>query len=51
MNSSERIFAVNTDANASIFNVAHYGIVGDIYEIVPQLIENIKNYGAEYCVR
>ena len=51
MNSSERIFAVNKDVNASIFNVAHYGIVGDIYEIVPQLIENIKNYGAEYCVR
>ncbi|HEY8891929.1 MAG TPA: electron transfer flavoprotein subunit alpha [Clostridium sp.] len=51
MNSSERIFAVNKDANASIFNVAHYGIVGDIYEIVPQLIENIKNSGAEYCVR
>ena len=43
MNSSERIFAVNKDENASIFNVAHYGIVGDIYEIVPQLIENIKN--------
>ncbi|MBU3144003.1 electron transfer flavoprotein subunit alpha [Clostridium sp. CF012] len=51
MNSSERIFAVNSDENASIFNVAHYGIVGDIYEIVPQLIENIKNSGAEYCVR
>jgi len=51
MNSSERIFAVNKDANASIFNVAHYGIVGDIYEIVPQLIENIKNSGAEFCVR
>jgi len=51
MNGSERIFAVNKDKNASIFNVAHYGIVGDIYEIVPQLIENIKNSGAEYCVR
>jgi len=51
MNSSERIFAVNKDANASIFNVAHYGIVGDIYEIVPQLIQNIKNLGAGYCLR
>ena len=51
MNSSERIFAVNSDKHASIFNVAHYGVVGDIYEIVPQLIENIKNSGAEYCMR
>jgi electron transfer flavoprotein alpha subunit len=51
MKGSERIFAINKDENASIFNVAHYGIVGDIYEIVPQLIENIKNSGAEYCVR
>jgi electron transfer flavoprotein alpha subunit len=43
MNSSDRIFAINSDENASIFNVAHYGIVGDIYEIVPQLIQDIKN--------
>lgn len=43
MNSSERIFAINKDENASIFNIAHYGIVGDIYEIVPKLISDIKN--------
>jgi len=43
MNSSDRIFAINSDENASIFNVAHYGIVGDMYEIVPKLIEDIKN--------
>lgn len=42
MNGAEQIFAVNKDADASIFNIAHYGIVGDIYEIVPQLIADIK---------
>ena len=49
MNSSERIFAINIDENASIFNIAHYGIVGDIYEVVPQLIKDIKKLGAESC--
>jgi electron transfer flavoprotein alpha subunit len=43
MNNSEYIFAINKDEKAPIFKVAHYGVVGDIYEIVPQLIENIKS--------
>lgn len=51
MNGSERIFAINTDPNASIFNIAHYGIVGDIYEIIPKLIENIKSSKGEACIR
>jgi len=42
MNGAEQIFAVNSDPHASIFNIAHYGIVGDIYEIVPQLIQNLR---------
>ena len=46
MGGAEHIFAINKDANAPIFNVAHYGIVGDIYEIVPKLLENIEQFKA-----
>lgn len=42
MNKSEYIFAINKDEKAPIFKTAHYGIVGDIYEVIPQLIQNIK---------
>ncbi|AET69561.1 electron transfer flavoprotein, alpha subunit [Desulfosporosinus orientis DSM 765] len=51
MNSSEQIFAINKDPHASIFNIAHYGIVGDLYEIVPQLIADIKRSQAQICAR
>ncbi|MCK8824788.1 electron transfer flavoprotein subunit alpha [Fuchsiella alkaliacetigena] len=43
MKNAEHIFAVNTDPDANIFDVAHYGVVGDLYQIVPKLIEDIRN--------
>ena len=42
MNGAEKIIAINTDPDASIFKTAHIGIVGDLYEIVPALIRRIK---------
>ncbi|WML36101.1 electron transfer flavoprotein subunit alpha/FixB family protein [Clostridium sp. OS1-26] len=43
MNSSDCIIAINKDKEAPIFNVAHYGVVGDLYEIIPSLIEEVKS--------
>ncbi|MBE8955301.1 MAG: electron transfer flavoprotein subunit alpha/FixB family protein [Quinella sp. 2Q5] len=42
MEHSEQIFAINTDPKASIFKVANYAVVGDLYEIIPKLIAKIK---------
>ena len=42
MQDSECIIAVNKNATAPIFEVADYGITGDLFKVVPQLIESVK---------
>ncbi|MBF0364676.1 MAG: electron transfer flavoprotein subunit alpha/FixB family protein [Oligoflexia bacterium] len=42
MRTSKIIFAINSDPNAPIFSKADYGIVGDLYKVIPMLIEELK---------
>lgn len=43
MKESDKIIAINSDPSAPIFNIADYGIVGDVYEVLPKFIEKLKN--------
>ncbi len=42
MQSAETIVAINRDKNAPIFDIADYGIVGDLFEIIPRLMSKIE---------
>ncbi len=43
MQDSQKIIAINDDPEAPIFNVCHYGIVGDVMEVIPKFIEAFKH--------
>ena len=42
MSSSKYIVAINKDKDAPIFNIADFGIAGDVFDILPALTEEIK---------
>ena len=48
MQESDLIIAINRDKEAPIFEVAHYGIVGDLFQVVPELIQGIRELKHTY---
>jgi electron transfer flavoprotein alpha subunit len=42
MDQSAKIIAINSDPDAPIFSISHYGIIGDLNEVIPLMIEDIK---------
>ena len=45
MENSDTIVAINKDPEASIFGVAHFGIIGDLFQVVPAIIDELKARG------
>ena len=46
VNGSKTIVVINTDAEAPFFKAADYGIVGDAFDVVPKLVDAVKNFNA-----
>ncbi|MFJ1755889.1 electron transfer flavoprotein subunit alpha/FixB family protein, partial [Kitasatospora sp. NPDC088134] len=42
MQTSKTIVAVNKDPEAPIFELVDYGVIGDLFEVLPQLTEQVK---------
>lgn len=42
MRDADLIVAINQDAAAPIFSIAHYGVVGDLFDVIPELTEQVK---------